>query len=524
MRYSLVLFMLLAVSCGQVVQEPRIKMTESYEEESTGEPFILKYDSRECTEEDSYLFKYFTENSTYKNIEYIPLNNSTAGTFNISKNTLLKKEMLFGGKVINRLTLNTRTNQITSTRVVAKKADRRELCIGKDYTDSNTLDAVGVKVEATMTMVEAAVKKTSLPRSLRPITIRIHPEYINEEVIASPTRKKTSAKSLINNALFNYEHQEMVILAQGTNLNGIVPFSGVTLWDIPVVTAHEYGHYVFSKLYPNYFDSVAPYKISRAHLCYDNHTDLPFGAAPIPHDPTDPEKQNDKEKEDTDENDEQVVESPEFKTTFDFKPVNNTDKNESDNSRSGRSMQEVKPTESNFDRTISEHTFIGALNEGFADLFARYTLDDEYTVNGVGCLSFTRDVYSSSFLNGERKILSKKIIDSFNSSIKHKRRSCFTHTDTQSLHVIGAVLAHGVDKVYSAVGLDKTQKLKELVKWAKSINRSHNFIMQLAYVDILNYYAYTAFKNLMEEYLEHQVQIKAIFEENFPEAAKEYSL
>lgn len=520
MKYSLFSLLFLAISCGPVIQQPQVKFQESYEEESTGEPFILKYDSRECNDSGSYLFKLFTEYSTYKNIEFIPPKNNESGIFNISKKTLLKKEMLFGGTIINRVTLNTRNNKISTSRVIKKSSDKRNLCVGKDYSDTNTLDAVGVKVDATMAMVESAIKQTSLPKSLRPITIRIHPKYVKEEVIRSQTRKRTKARSLINNALFNYEHNEMVILAQGKNTSGLVPFNGIPLWDLPIVTAHEYGHYVLSALYPNYFQRVAPYKISRAHLCYDNHV---HGAPAMPAPPviTEPENVKD-ESHEHDESEHDESEHDDLNRNFQLTPV--VQNSPGSGSRTEQTQRETQPVESGFIRKVDEHTLIGALNEGFADLFARYTLGDEYTVNGVGCLSQTRDVYSAYFLNGEHKKLTRKAIDTFLSSIKSESKSCFSHTNYQSLHVIGAILAHGVDKIYKEIGLNKNQKLKQLVKWARSINRSHSHITKLANEDVLNYYAFLAFDNVMNQFLSEQVKIKKVYEENFPLASAKFPL
>ena len=506
-------------SCGPV-ETTRIKYEDSYVEESTGEAFILKYDASECDESDYYRFKLFTAYKDYKNVEYYPDTNEQ-GAFSISKTSLLKKEMLFGGKLINRLTLHTSTNKITSKRIIKRKADHKSFCLGKDYSESDSLDAVGVKVDATLKMVETKLKETSLLKYLRPINIRIHPEYTIEEKVQGRASSSTKAKTLINNALFNYEYNEMVILPQGKNLNGIVPFNGVPLWDIPLVTSHEYGHYVFSTLYPNYFSNVAPYKISRAHLCYN-----PAGHGASMHavDPENNEEDKEKEKDKEKDKDKKENNTETTKTNFEFKPVVKSSQ-ENSQKRNGSSIEEVNNVDTaSFTRRVDEHTVIGALNEGFADLFARYTMDDQYTVNGLGCLSLTRDVYSKNFLSGEEKIFSQELVDSFTSNTKESSESCYRKANFQSLHVVGSVLAHGIDLLYTKLSLTKAQKLTELTKWVRAINRSHQHLLSLSSAQALNYYAFLAFSNAKKQFPDSQVDILEIYSSNFPMANALYPL
>jgi len=476
----------------------RVKVEESYVDSSTGTPILLEQDKRSCDESGLFKFKLFKKLSDYNLIEL----SSSFETYSFEEKGSLRNKMILGGEIIDRLSLSSRSGKITSKRIEKINGKSYEMCVGKDFTDKEYLESVALKVDHALISVENKVKGTRLSRFLKPINIRIHPKFSKEEVIISGSKKRTESKTLINNALFNYEFNEMIILPQGTNKNGIIPFNGVPLWDVPLVIAHEYGHYVFSKLYSSYFKNVAPYKISRAHLCYDNT-----------HKSKDPKtKITDHSKEEAkDENTEQ-----EYLFKFD------TESKRSNGERGGKNT--VSVTDSSFYRTVDENTIIGAFNEGFADLFARYTMDDQYTVNGLGCLTKSRDVYSKNFLSGTEKVFTKEVINSFLSRIKESSESCFKNTNFQSLHSIGAIFAYGIDFLYTKLGLTKEEKLNEITKWVQSVNRSHRYILSLSSEDAINYYIFLAFKNMIDQKGEDQNTIKEVFESVFPMSAEIYSL
>lgn len=113
------------MSCGPV-ETQRIGLDESYVEESTGEPFLLKFDARSCDDSSLYTFKFFTQYTNFKTVEYIPT--VTSDIFAISQSNRLKKKMLFGGKIINRISLNTRTGNISSKRIIKQKASQVFIC------------------------------------------------------------------------------------------------------------------------------------------------------------------------------------------------------------------------------------------------------------------------------------------------------------------------------------------------------------------------------------------------------------
>jgi hypothetical protein len=520
MRIYILLSAIFLIACGEP-QGMRPEFTESYVDNSIGTPQILEFSEGICDDSQTYKINLFRSFNNFQTNNYTPANIGDDLTLNTNTNTGLRKKLLFKGEIIDRVTLNLKNNQIITKRVTKKKAITPNLCVGKDFTqEEQYLDEVGVKVDFVLNLVAQAIKNTRL-NSLKPINVRIHPTFKKEEVVIGTNHKRTESMTLINNALFNYVQNEMMILPQGENSQGIIPFNGTPLWDVPLVIAHEYGHYVFSQLYPNYFKTVAPHKISRAHLCYNNE------GIKLIHNHT-ASNTGDDEAKDKDKKEAEKKTAEPAKPAFNFevkeiKPKRNSRKAHSiaETSRGGKNTVEE---ESSFFRSVDKNTIIGAFNEGFADLFARYTLDDQYTVNGLGCLTSTRDVYSDKFLSGEQKIFGNQVIKTFLATIKLDKKSCFEQANYQSLHVVGSIFAFGVDKLYTELGLSKENKLKQIILWVRSINRAHNYIQSLDNQAAMKYYILLAFENMMDQYPQNQVKIKEVFERIFPIVADEFTL
>ena len=514
MRIYLLLSAIFLVACGQP-QGVRPVFTESFVDTSSGAPEVLEFSEDICDESETYKFNLFTQFNNFQTSNFTPQNSDDL-IFNTNTRTGLRKKLIFKGEIIDRTTLNIKNSSISSKRVVVKNGVTPNLCVGKDFTeDKQYLDEVGIKVDFVLNLVSEAVKNTRL-NGLKQVDIRIHPIFKKEEVVIGTNHKRTESKTIINNALFNYVQNEMIILPQGKNEQGIIPFNGTPLWDVPLVIAHEYGHYIFSQLYPNYFKHVAPHKISRAHLCYNNeHIKL-----------IENETEKDKKQKEKSEEKEEVKEQaqPAFKFEIkDFKAgtMRQAQSQKTDNTRGGKNTVEEQ---SSFNRPVDKNTIIGAFNEGFADLFARYTLDDKYTVNGLGCLTKTRDVYNSEFLSGEKKIFGNEVINSFLATVKLDRKSCYEQANYQSLHNVGSIFAYGIDTLYTELGLSKEQKLKQIIRWVQSINRAHNYIQSLNHQDAMKYYILLAFENMMDQYPSNQNKIKEVFEGIFPIVADEFTL
>lgn len=118
---------------------------------------------------------------------------------------------------------------------------------------------------------------------------------------------------------------------------------------------------------------------------------------------------------------------------------------------------------------------VRAINEGFSDLIALYTLDDgESSTKNIACFDKTREAGSAKTKSGKNKVFSETGLELINSAVKVKSlaKSC-NDINYQEIHKVGAVFSHGFDFVLGEMGADKEMKLKVLVQWLKVLSETH---------------------------------------------------
>jgi hypothetical protein len=138
----------------------------------------------------------------------------------------------------------------------------------------------------------------------------------------------------------------------------------------------------------------------------------------------------------------------------------------------------------------SQAFFVGSLNEGFADLWAYYTMKQPGAMWDFSCFAKNRNVASPLFYNG----LSKSWDDTLWNNIFKASESLDSESASDDpvedcsepsfadVHIIGAAMAHGADAVFtaaaasSAADLDSSLLKAEMaVSWLKAIKDSHEF-------------------------------------------------
>lgn len=123
-------------------------------------------------------------------------------------------------------------------------------------------------------------------------------------------------------------------------------------------------------------------------------------------------------------------------------------------------------------RSVELDDVMTAYNEAFADLISFYTLDEEERgVQGVKCLEVTRDVGSSTLIDGKSKVLSKGVINTFFSFIDQ-----YTSCDSpsfQEVHILGASLAYSMNQFMNSITPSKAEKLQIMVNWVKDLKANH---------------------------------------------------
>lgn len=290
-----------------------------------------------------------------------------------------------------------------------------EICPGyTDYTGSS-FESAALSITYSIKKTNEAVLAAVPDLSISPVEIKVAPLY-GKKIIA-----KENGKNYIytmydtDNAFYKPWDQTIHFLPQSEEGLEQGVFGNKPLWQIPMVASHEYGHHLFSMIYPKYSE----YYSKGAHThenCFDS------SGNPLHNHSQNVEGQS-------------IFRSP----------------NEVDNIRS--------------------------LNEGFADLVSFYSLDnDERGLYNITCMEVSRDVDSSIFADGSPKVFSSNVKNIFYSYTQEESDGNCETPNYQDIHLTGAIFAHATDEVLSMFTTDKTLKLKTVLNWLKKMNIEHDKI------------------------------------------------
>lgn len=394
------------VSCG-VKEEAAPKMGVTYIDSSHGEPILLEKRQQE--------FKCPSLLTNDQDLDIISEFHTswryTVIPFKIPvkfRSGIVSNSLLSSVTFGGKVAYNESYIKNTFTSKELLKSENFKVCPGVDYSEENNFDSASASAVFAFQQAEKEMKNVNL--NLPPVKLRIAPIVKHTQEWGHNKRIIKRERTLVNNAFYHKAKAEVVFLPQGKNSEGKIPFSEVPLWKIPFVGVHEYGHHLFANLMRNYFDEK--------HLSGAKHMSLCF---------------NNKE-------------------------------------HSHPHIHSVTGVQKDTSRQVSVHDVMGALNEGVSDLLARVVLDQKFNLTGVGCFEYTRDVQVKMLANGEQKQINEDVIKSFLSSDKVEVESCYGDQDYQDPHIIGAIIAHGIHRLFEQVTLTKTQRLKLIVSWLKEVN------------------------------------------------------
>lgn len=115
-----------------------------------------------------------------------------------------------------------------------------------------------------------------------------------------------------------------------------------------------------------------------------------------------------------------------------------------------------------------------ALNEGFADLIAHYSLSaEERSLKNIPCLQLTREVDSPYFSNQTRKS-SRLIADKFFSVDKYQPVvvSC-NENDFRAIHTMGSIFAYNTNLFFETIDLkNQNLKISALLGWVQDLKNN----------------------------------------------------
>ncbi len=121
-------------------------------------------------------------------------------------------------------------------------------------------------------------------------------------------------------------------------------------------------------------------------------------------------------------------------------------------------------------RQVTSEDVIGVIHEAYADLFGFYS-DGARTnaLEDIDCFAFNRDVSSPNFANNLPKILGTNVMSVFNSTTNESSSRNCAVPFFQDIHTVGAIVAHGLHKVYSQKTSNNDERARLLFNWAKRL-------------------------------------------------------
>lgn len=288
-----------------------------------------------------------------------------------------------------------------------------EVCPGVKKYNSDTIENASIVVNYAIDKTNKAIIGLGLGIDIKPVQVFITPEIKLTQVAETSIGDMVTKKEYqADNAYYKPWAHTITFLPHSEQAKSLGVFGEASLWEIPMVPSHEYGHHIFNMIVKNYSYSHESHKHSK--YCFDNRIEKA--------------------------------------------------------SKFGGKKEVVGAV-----RSANFHDTMGSLNEGFADLISFYTLDNsERSLKGVTCMELNRDVDSAYFQDFNRKIFSKNVIKIMSSPEVVDTPGTCADTDFQEIHALGAIFAHITDSFLNNFTTDKKVKLKIVMKWLQKINTEYD--------------------------------------------------
>ena len=115
-----------------------------------------------------------------------------------------------------------------------------------------------------------------------------------------------------------------------------------------------------------------------------------------------------------------------------------------------------------------------SINEGFADLIAKFTLSEsESSMKAIKCFEANRDASSAVFGKGDSKYFDEKVVSLIDSSDSIKPPESCDKPNFQEVHHVGASFAHGAYRIIRSFTSDNDISLKILMSFAEGLVKLH---------------------------------------------------
>lgn len=393
---SCFIFLSFLSSCGFEIKKTK-GLDIVYSENSRGESIPL-----------SAINTFSTCNNTNKNAQMISkiFNNGDYVNFAFPYRPSLFSIISYAGKYE---LLKSSVRQSKNGYTLIERPEVFQPCFEYDYSEDHSYEAATASALYSFNNIQE--KLSSFNLNLAPVQLVIAPKVIEIKETKKGRTVHRETTELINNAFYDPNEKQILFLPQGKPHNGVVPYNGVPMWQIPFVGAHEYGHHIFSSLFPNFIFDQTIRKSNK--LCFDS-----------------------------------------------------SHKHTQALNEEGFSLKKQ--------RVVKLSQVITVINEAYADLFSKFVLGEDFNLKGIGCLEKSRSVEDSVFANNRPKLLNKDALDEFFKSQKiMKSTNCAVHTNFQDPHMMGAVIAHLLYKIMINLDLSETQKIQALIRWVEDLNLNY---------------------------------------------------
>lgn len=308
-------------------------------------------------------------------------------------------------------------NRFPSQTIRLKSGKDVSICPGIIDNSENTIESASLAtnflIDKTKTKVLAAIPELRISA----VDIKINPLYRSELI----HKKRKLIQYDTDNAFYRPYDKTIQFLPQSKEALEKNVFGGHPLWEIPMVASHEYGHHIFSELYPEHFQFYRKNILESANC---------------------------------------------FNSLGDHEHIYH-----SDNYRSEK-------------RKIRRIDNFRALNEGFADLISFYSLErNESKLTGVNCMQRNREVSSSRYGDGTNKAFTNQVKMNFYSEVANLSDGNCSTPDFQSIHTVGAIFAYSTDRLLSVYTNNKRLKLKVILTWIQNMSSNHMIFKSMSTKD-----------------------------------------
>lgn len=290
-----------------------------------------------------------------------------------------------------------------------------EVCPDRSSYSDETIQGIALRTSNILHATNSALKAADPSLELAPVSLSVAPKHqMIVKFVGGIYNKRSQKMFQTENASYHPFTKTITMYPHSEDYieenSEYTPF-----WSIPMVASHEYGHHVFQTLYTEQIvsDIFKPVAL-KSHNCFKSHLNL---------------SQNFDEETTTLK--EEVVES---------------------------------------DYMWS----LGALNEGFADLIAFYSLSDaEFSLKTVQCFEKNREVNSPVFGIGTQKKYTDRNIKIIDGETEPVEGLGCNFPNLTQIHDAGAVFAHQANNVLSGYTSEKQLKLKTLLAWIQTLAVNH---------------------------------------------------